>query len=49
MPISFPTNPVLNQTYTYNGKTWLWNGTTWEATTLTPGPEIMHPFLTFFG
>lgn len=31
MPISFPTSPTLNQTYSYLGKVWLWNGTTWQA------------------
>jgi len=31
MPISFPSNPTTNQTYTYNNKTWQWNGSQWDA------------------
>lgn len=30
MPLNFPTSPTLNQTYTYNGRTWKWNGAGWE-------------------
>lgn len=31
MPIlSFPSNPTVNDTYTFNGKTWVWNGTAWD-------------------
>jgi hypothetical protein len=29
MPVSFPTNPTVGQTYTFGGVTWQWNGTTW--------------------
>jgi len=29
MAISFPSNPTLNQTYTYNSITWTYNGTAW--------------------
>lgn len=29
MPLDFPTSPALNQTYSFNGKTWLWNGSGW--------------------
>lgn len=29
MPINFPTSPTLNQTYTYETKTWKWNGKGW--------------------
>ncbi len=28
--IDFPTSPVANQTYTFNGRTWVWNGSGWE-------------------
>lgn len=28
--IDFPTSPVVNQTYTFNGRTWVWNGSGWE-------------------
>jgi hypothetical protein len=31
MAISFPSSPTLNQTYTYNNKTWQWNGSQWDA------------------
>lgn len=27
--LSFPSNPTLNDTYTFNGKTWVWNGSYW--------------------
>jgi hypothetical protein len=27
--LSFPANPVLNQTYTFGGKSWRWNGSVW--------------------
>ena len=41
MPISFPTSPVLNDTYTYSGKVWTWNGSVWQAnsTATVVGPE----------
>jgi filamentous hemagglutinin len=28
--LNFPTNPVLNQTYSFGGKTWVWNGQGWQ-------------------
>ena len=31
MAISFPTNPQLNDIYTYGGRSWKWNDTTWES------------------
>ena len=27
--INFPTDPVLDQSFTQNGKTWKWDGTSW--------------------
>lgn len=33
MPADFPSSPTLNQTYTYNGRTWKWNSTGWELVT----------------
>lgn len=30
MPLDFPTSPNLNDTYTFNNKTWVWNGSAWE-------------------
>lgn len=29
MAIQFPSNPTLNQSYTYNSRTWTWSGTKW--------------------
>jgi hypothetical protein len=31
MAISFPSNPTLNQTYTYGGTTWYWNSSSWSV------------------
>jgi hypothetical protein len=31
--LNFPTNPTLNQTYSFGGKTWIWNGQGWALTT----------------
>jgi len=28
--LNFPSSPTLNQTYTFEGKTWKWNGTGWQ-------------------
>ena len=36
--INFPLSPTLNQSYTYNGRTWIWNGTGWELQSGTIGP-----------
>jgi hypothetical protein len=30
MPVNFPLNPTLNQTYTSGSVTWEWNGLTWD-------------------
>lgn len=47
--IDFPSAPVLNQTYTYLGRTWVWNGSGWErqinagqnvAVFINPGLEV---------
>lgn len=32
MAINFPSGPSLNQTYTYNDRTWTWNGQYWYVT-----------------
>jgi hypothetical protein len=29
MPLDFPTSPVLNELYTFGGKTWKWDGAGW--------------------
>jgi hypothetical protein len=41
MPISFPTSPVINDTYTYLGKVWTWSGSVWQAnsTATAVGPQ----------
>ena len=31
MTLNFPTNPSLNQTYTYSGTTFVWDGEKWDA------------------
>lgn len=31
MAITFPSNPITNQTFTSNTKTWKWNGVAWDA------------------
>ena len=36
--INFPLSPTLNESYTYNGRTWIWNGTGWELQSGTIGP-----------
>ena len=35
MAINFPLSPSLNDTYTYNSKTWKWNRTAWEKSAAT--------------
>lgn len=29
MPLAFPSNPDVNDIYTYNGRSWVWNGDVW--------------------
>jgi hypothetical protein len=31
MPLDFPTSPVLNELYTFGGKTWKWDGAGWVS------------------
>ena len=31
MAYNFPSNPTLNQTYSYNGRVFIWNGVQWTA------------------
>lgn len=35
MSLGFPSNPVLNQTTSINGRTYQWNGTAWNLVTYT--------------
>ena len=32
MPANFPTNPTLNQVYSFDGNQWTWSGSTWQLT-----------------
>lgn len=51
MPISFPTSPATNDTYTYLGKVWTWTGAVWQANTTAvavgptgpTGPSVTGP------
>ena len=38
MPLTFPSNPTVNQTYTFNAVTWIWTGTRWEVNTVPGSP-----------
>jgi len=40
MAIDFPSSPSLNQTYTYQGRSWLWNGTAWQSYSAATAPEV---------
>lgn len=31
MPLSFPSSPSVNDTYTFNNSTWLWDGISWRS------------------
>lgn len=35
MPITFPSNPTVNQTFTAGGKTWTWSGKRWRVSSTT--------------
>jgi hypothetical protein len=35
MAVNFPSNPSLNQPYTYGDRSWTWSGTYWKATSQT--------------
>lgn len=40
MVIDFPSNPTLDEIYSFNGRSWKWNGLGWTAQTGgPPGPE----------
>jgi hypothetical protein len=38
--LDFPPSPTLNQTYTFNGRTWTWNGEGWVSTITNTGGEL---------
>lgn len=31
MPLNFPSNPAVNDQYTFAGRTWVWNGSAWDS------------------
>ena len=37
MPLDFPTNPTLNDTYSFGNRTWTWNGSAWQLNTTSAG------------
>lgn len=37
MPLDFPTNPTLNDTYSFGSRTWTWNGSAWQLNTTSAG------------
>jgi hypothetical protein len=41
MAISFPTSPVLNDTYTVGTKTWVYNGYAWDLVTANLVPTLL--------
>ena len=40
MALDFPTSPSLNDSYTFNDKTWVWDGTAWKPSTITLDPNV---------
>ena len=41
MAITFPTSPVVNQTFSSNTRTWKWNGVAWDAVIQATGTTII--------
>ena len=35
MPVSFPSNPTINQVYTFVDQSWTWTGSYWKASNVT--------------
>ena len=40
MAIDFPTSPVLNEIYSYGGRSWKWNGTAWDLYSTVSGDVV---------
>jgi hypothetical protein len=36
MPINFPNSPQVNDTYSFDGKTWVWTGNSWKSVITNP-------------
>lgn len=41
MPLTFPSGPSVNDTYTDGSRTWQWNGTTWKIVTSALGAGLV--------
>lgn len=39
MPLSFPSNPSVNQTSTQNGRVYVWSGSAWEFSSTSPADD----------
>ena len=37
MAFNFPSNPTLNDTYSFGNRTWTWNGSAWQLNTTSAG------------
>ena len=38
--INFPDSPVVNDTFTVDGKTWIWTGTVWDVVSRVVSTEV---------
>ena len=38
--INFPDSPVVNDTFTVDGKTWIWTGTVWDVVSRVVNTEV---------
>jgi len=43
MPISYPSNPTVNQAYTYDGYTYIWDGLDWNLQGYYESPSTINP------
>ena len=48
MAINFPSNPSLNQVYTFDNRSWKWNGEYWQSITVTTGYTGSQGFSSIF-
>lgn len=47
MPLDFPSNPSVNQSYTIGTRKWFWNGKSWQLATVSTGTAAAG--ITYFG